>query len=283
MKPTKEQQQALLGLITRIYQEIRTLEEANRIMARPEDFRPRIEYFHDAIRVFTQGAGDGFDRVGRLSVESLANDIVMLRQIKEKPLVRHPELNILLAPGTQVAIPASLPAQNTTRVDVAVVSALAEGYSHYALLFAALLSYPAERNFMNRTGEANNQLDMVHDLIEQTKPKAQEAQVNEEAALAGITDPELRQRLVAALAAAKKQKRASGAELLAAAKQVKEATTKDMQKINTEHMRFASSQLVLFQDARNLVKKMASQGLNIVGDFVEQAVREAERGSGRGF
>lgn len=283
MKPTKDQQQALLGLITRIYQEIRTLEEANRIMARPEDFRPRIEYFHDAIRAFTQGAGDGFDRTGRLSVESLANDIVMLRQIKEKPLLRHPELNILLSPGTQVTIPAALPTQNSTRVDVAVVAALAEGYAHYALLFAALLSYPAERNFMNRTSECNEQLDQVHDLIQDAKAKQNEAQVNEEAALAGITDPELRQRLVAAIAAAKKSKRASGAELFAAAKQVKDDTNKAMQKIDAEHMRFASSQLMIFQDAQKLVKKMASQGMNIVGDYVEKAVREAERGGGRGF
>lgn len=283
MKPTRDQQQALLGLITRIYQEIRSLEEASRIMARPEDFRPRIEYFHDAIRAFTQGAGDGFDRIGRLSVESLANDIVMLRQIREKPLLRHPELNILLSPGTQMIGPGALPAQNPARVDVAVVAALAEGYAHYALLFAALLAYPAERNFMNRTSECNEQLDQVHDLITEAKGKQTEAQVNEEAVLAGITDPELRQRLMAAIAAAKKGKRASGAELLAAAKQVKETTTKTMQNIDAQHMRFASSQLVIFQDAKTLVKKMAAQGLNVVGDYVEKAVREAERGGGRGF
>ncbi len=283
MKPTREQQQALLGLITRIYQEIRSLEEAGGIMARPEDFRPRIEYFHDAIRAFAQGAGDGFDRTGRLSVESLANDIVMLRQIREKPLVRHPELNIRLMPGRQVAPPASLPAQGTARVDMAVIAALAEGYAHYALIFAALLSYPAERNFMNRTGECNNQLDMVHDLMENARGRQNEAQVNEEAALAGITDPELRQRLVAALAAAKKSKRASGTELFAAARQVKDDVNKTMQKIDAQHMRFASSQLIIYQDAQKLVKKMAAQGMNIVGDYVEKAVREAERGGGRGF
>lgn len=282
MKPTREQQQALLGLITRIYHEIRVIEEANQLIARPEDFRPRIEYFHDAIRAFTQNTGNGFERTGRLAVESLANDITMLRQIKEKPLVRHPQLPIPLSSGVAITTTPPLPAQATPHVDISVVSALAEGYGHYALLFVALLAYPAERNFMNRLNESNNQLDMVHDLIEQTKPKAREAQVNDEAMLAGITDPELRQKLTAAIAANKKQKHASNAEVLHAAAQVKDATRKQAEALEAAHMRYASSQLVLYQHAQTIVKKMASQGLNIVGDFVQQAVREAERG-GRGF
>jgi len=282
MKPTREQQQALLGLITRIYQEIRAIEETHHIIARPEDFRPRIEYFHDAIRAFTQNAGNGFERTGRLSVESLANDITMLRQIKEKPLTRHPELNIPLSPSTSVTKTPPIPMPSTPRIDVSVIGALSEGYGHYALLFVALLAYPAERNFMNRLNECNGQMDMVHDLIEETKPKAREAQVDEEAVLAGITDPQLRQKLTAAIATNKKQKHASNAEILQAAKQVKETTRKETESLETAHMRYASSQLVLYQNAQTIVKKMAAQGLNIVGDFVQQAVREAERG-GRGF
>lgn len=284
MKATREQQQALLTLINRIYSEIRTIEETYAIYARPGDFRPRIEYFHDAVRTYTQNATDGFERTGRLSVESLALDVYMLRQITEKPLVRHPELAIPLSPSTALTVPPTTSsASSRTRIDIGISSTLTEGYGHYALLFVALLSQPAERNYMNRLNETTNHIEIMHDLMQELLPKAVEAQINEDAFLAGIADPELRTRLMAAIVTCKKHRRATNGEMLHVLEQANAAARNAITALEASHMRFASGQLVLYQHSQRIVKRMAEQGLNIVGEYVENAVREAQRDNGRGF
>lgn len=284
MKATKAQQQALLSLMNRVYQEIRAIEEAHHIIAREGDYRPRIEYFHDAVRAYTEGSANGFERTGRLSVESLAADIVMLRQIKDNPRIAYPQLPIPLSPGTAVEKASQFPVSSgKPRVDIGVISALSEGYAQYTLLFAALLAAPAERNFMNRNGEAQEQLDMVKDLLEYAQSLAANGEIKEEVLLAGITDPELRQRILQGILANKANKHASNAEILTTLKGEREAARERLSALDNAHLRFASSQLVVFQEAQKLVKRLAQEGMNIVGDFVEQAVREAERSGGRGF
>lgn len=282
MKPTREQQQALLGLINRVYQEIRTIEEANQIRARVDDFRPRIDYFHDAIIAYTQNQANGFERAGRLSVESLAQDAVMLRQIQQNPRLMHPDLAIPLSASTEVAERPPLPMPPRNRLDVGVIGALSEGYAHYALLFVALLAQPAERNFMNRTNECHDQLEQVLDLVHNAQLYDTEAQINMDDFLTGITDPELRQHIMMAIVASKQQKHASNREVLHGLQMEKETIQKRMAALDSIHMRFASSQLILFQEGQKLVKKLAAQGFGVVGEFVQQAVREAERG-GRGI
>lgn len=282
MRATQAQQQGLLTILGRIYEEIRAIEEKYGLRARPDDFRPRIDYFHDAVRAFTADEGDGFERTGRLSVESLAADVTMLRQIKEKPLVRHPELAIPLSPGSQVMQVASNSLLSTAgRIDMNIANKLGDGYGHYALLFVALLSYPAERNYMNRLNEQNEQVETVLDAIADLP--ATDKPVDVETVLANIADPELRKKLMNALISGAKQKQVASAEARKVLLQERDATRKTIAGLETAHMRYASGQLVLYQEAPKVVKQMASQGLNIVGEFVQNAVNEAQRGGGRGF
>lgn len=282
MKATPAQQEALLGLIHRIYQEIRTVEEENRIQVSAEDFRPRIDYFHDVVQAFTQNPTPRPEAAGRLAVESLAHDIVMLRQIQENPRLTHPDLPIPLSASTAVIPRPQTPARERTRMDGAVATHLSQGYGHYALLFAALLSHPAERNYLTRVSDCNDQANQLTDILHTLKQAQPDAPVDIDATLAEIDDPALKQKILAALNVTKKQKQVSAAYLQEALRQQKETLRSQISALEAAHMRYASSQLVMYQEAQPIVKKMAMEGLNIVGEFVASAVREAQRG-GRGM
>lgn len=61
------------------------------------------------------------------------------------------------------------------------------------------------------------------------------------------------------------------------------AADKQIKTVEQAHFAFATAQLAIYENAKEVVKKMAVNGLNIVGNFVENAVREATRGAGRGY
>ena len=46
-------QESIAQLLTRIYRDIFAIEEEFELLVGVDDFRPRIDYFHDAIRAFT--------------------------------------------------------------------------------------------------------------------------------------------------------------------------------------------------------------------------------------
>src|SRR5262249_32595765 len=152
-----------------------------------------------------------------------------------KPLVRHPELAIPLSPHTDVVRLQPLRPGNT-RIDVSVAAKLGEGYGHYALLFVALLAYPAERNFMNRLNECNNEQEAVYDLIAELQQQNKQAQVDIETVLANITDPELRQKLMNAIVTSKKQKRATNGDILAALHKEKDAAKQTTAALESAHL-----------------------------------------------
>jgi hypothetical protein len=59
-------------------------------------------------------------------------------------------------------------------------------------------------------------------------------------------------------------------------------TDKQIKTIEQAHFSFATGQLAIYENAREVVKKMAVSGMNIVGNFVESAV-QAARSGGRGM
>ncbi len=71
MKLSAAEQESIVQLLTRIYSDIRDIEEEFELLVGDNDFRPRIEYFHDAVRAFSaQDTNEARSRAGGLTVEA---------------------------------------------------------------------------------------------------------------------------------------------------------------------------------------------------------------------
>ncbi len=56
---------------------------------------------------------------------------------------------------------------------------------------------------------------------------------------------------------------------------------KQIATIDAAHMNYVIAQLGIFEDAKDMVKKMAASGMNLVGRFVESSLADAKRDLGR--
>lgn len=273
MKANKAQQQAVLTVISRIYEQIRGGELALGIQVSPRDYRPRIEYFHDAVRALTQGAASGYEKTGRLSVESLAWDASQLREISNNPIAR----NVVRSPGsakTDLVVQGAGGTQPRTEGEARYL--LMDLYKNYTVLFVALLADSADKNFMNRQGENNAQVEDMAALMDAIR-SAGKGEVDMAALIAeNVADPELRAKLMAQLKGTRKAQQAG--EQMKTAIREKDAETA---RIDKAHMHYLSSQLMVYEQSKDLVKKMLREGVNVVGDFLASAMAEAA-GKGRG-
>ena len=275
MKANKAEQQALVTLLNRIYGEIRAIEEQWDIRVSESDFRPRIEYFHDAIRALTAGGGHGYEKSGRLSVEFLAYDIGMLRHIQERPMAKPRGAKLAHPPGS-VTLPATA-ASFTVKGDSSVRYELSDRYKSYSVLFVALLSDTADRNYQNRLNECNSEVEELARLEKKVRQAANNKDVTidlQALAEEHLDEPDLIRRLLAGAGKAKLK----ASEALRAGKEIMAANDRQIKTIEKAHFTYATSQLAIYEGARDVVKKMATSGMNIVGDFVQNAVSEAARG-----
>jgi hypothetical protein len=280
VKANKAEQQALITLLNRIYGEIRAIEEEWSIRGSDNDYRPRIEYFHDAIRALSSGETGS----RRLSVELLAYDISMLRHIQANPMKRTKGTKTSLSPGTDLVVHARQQKAGGSS-ETSVKSELAERYKSYALLFAALLSDAADRNYQNRMDERNSEVEDLATLEQMVKltAKKQDVEIDIEVfADQYIDDPDMMNKILFAFHNAKQKKRMLASEAQRKLKEMMESNDKEIKTIEKAHFTFVTSQLAIYEGARDVVKKMATQGMNIVGQFVAAAVSEATRG-GRGM
>lgn len=275
MKANKAEQQALITLLNRIYEEIRTLEEQWDIRVDANDFRPRIEYFHDAVRALTTG---GLNK--RLTVEFLAYDISMLRYIQTNPMARNKGAKATGSPSTNVVVRPAKPYLSGKAETTAAKQALSDLYKNYAVLFAALLSESADRDYYSRLNEYNSEVEDLSAMEQAVKGKKNSEINMEELADQIIDDPEQMNKVLIAARKAKKG-RLLASEALRLFKEMMQAADKGIKVIDQAHFTFATGQLAVYENARDVVKKMATQGMNIVGSFVENAVQEASRKGGR--
>lgn len=284
MKASKTQQTALIGLLNRTYQEIAEVEGQWGIHAADNDYRPRIEYFHDAVRSYSEREGHGIEGHGRLSIEMLAYDIGMLRFIQAEPIPRGHKPGKLSA-ETGVAhstLPRMFGDKTGVKPDASVRNRLADLYKNYAVLFAALLANAADYNYMTRINEGNAQVEDLAALLQSVKEQGA-AEIDLEALMgAEIMTPELINKLFAALRSGTLKKRMGVKEAQQKLKEIEQEVEKEIKAIEQAHMNYATGQLAIYEHAKETVKKMATKGFNIVGAFVESAVREAQRG-GRGI
>lgn len=265
MAAREADQKGIVDILTRLYREIAEVEEGAGIRFGGGDFRARIEYFHDAVRAYVAGSQ------ARLTVELLAYDVQALRYIQANPLAP-------FNPGTRTDSQAqgmvvrdeTLPAARPVKPDRAVKQRLAELYQQYGVLFSALLKPFADNDYQERVDALDRLVSQFHAAESQIKGGAGQDAAHH------VEDPRLRAAVADLL---KKGKKKEASQLLNSAS--KEAD-KHIKMLSDAHLRYGSSQLGLYEDGKDVVKKLAAAGMNLAGQFVEASMAEARRDFTRG-
>jgi hypothetical protein len=283
MKLSPAQEASIAALMTRLYDDIHAIESEFALHIGGGDFRPRIEYFHDAIRAFTSDDAGQREAGGRLCVETLAYDLACLRYLHAMPLSPFTPHAANLSPHVEMVKLDQLLVAKATRPDRATKERLGELYQNYAMLFAALLKPFADADYHERTDSLNHDVRDVNAIAGQL-----EAMLGGKGgldALAGninhLEDAQLRHELLSFLQAQGHKKKENIRKLLQYLKDKTSAKDKEIQAIEEAHMNYALAQLGVYESSKDLLKKMAGQGMNLVGQFVESAMAQTRREMGR--
>lgn len=273
MRASQQEQQALIGLLTKLYHEIRSVEAEWNILGREGDMRSRIEYYHDAIRALTSGSADIYAKGQRLSVEYLAYDVQMLRHIEANPLVgTRAATGQQMSPGTALVVKGK--ASPDARPGRDVRNRLAELYKGYTVFFVALLCETADRNHQSRTEDLNNEVTDLAAvdrlMVEYMNGKPVERDLL--SMLDQVTDDKIREQINAMIHAKKKQELDKGRGSLRAGIKARD---QEIAAIEKAHFTYVTSQLSVYENAKDTVKKLAGQGMNLAGNFVQGAMSEA--------
>lgn len=275
----QQEQEAILNLMHGKYERILVLEAEWGVRFSEEDMRPRIEHFHDAVRSFTSGA-DMYGKHTRLSVEHLAYDLAMLRQIQERPLgninrATEKSLGSALIKLTAGKAPPKLPPQ-------AVRQDLAQHYRDYTVFYAAMFAPVADLNFKSRQDQGEQQIADVG-LVEHILEQLANGQMDIDTAQAELNHVEmddLRER-IQALLASKKLTAKEKQEALAMLGKVEKGLKDEQKRVDDAHTSYVTGQLAVYEEAKDMVKKLAGAGLNLAGKFLQNAMAQAGQGRGR--
>lgn len=274
MNNHSKDQQSIITLLTEIYLELATIEQKFKLIAGRGDMRPRIDYFHDAIRAFT----DDGQYHPRLSVELLSYDMRCLRYIEKMPLSSFRNDGDNLSPSQDVmTMDGDLVA--TTNADRGVRARISELYQHYGVMFSALLKPTADRDYKERTSIINNDAKDVSVIIGEFENKADAKTITGLAQK--LEEKELR-IILSTFIQHKKHKNPEDVKKLLGhlKKHVKQKDDK-IKSIDKAHMEFATSQLAVFEESKDMLKNLATEGMNLVGKFVEASVADTRRQMGR--
>ena len=282
MNPSPAEQEALVQLLTRIYLDINAIETEYGLLVGDHDFRPRIEYFHDAIRAFTSEDKKSREAGGRLSVEQLAYDLSCLRYLQAMPLSTFTPGELLSPSAEMVKVEPGL-VPKAKRPDRETRQRLVELYEHYAVLFAALLKPFADSDYKERINELNDEVREINAMIRQMEGllKGNAALEQVVASAQHLEEDDLRQLILAFLQQQKYKRREDTKKLITGLKKHCSGKDKSIAAIEKAHMQYVLAQLAIFEGARDMIKKMAAQGMNLVGKFVQNAVAAAQYERGR--
>jgi hypothetical protein len=268
-------QASIITFMGELYQQVLSIEAQFRMLISGSDMRPRIDYFHDAVRDFTAG----IEGSPRLRVESLAYDMQMLRYLTQTPLAPLQPSSAYRSPSQEVVVSGPALVENTSRPDRIAKQQLAESYQKYAVLFAALLRPAADLDYRERTDALNDEVRDIHSIIQQLEGRANPAQV--QAQVNQLETAELRALLSQFLQAGKHKQSPEVKKLVAFLKAQIQQRDKALKILDKAHMNGAMAQLGLFEDAKDMVKSLASKGMNLVGRFVQASISETRRQMGR--
>lgn len=276
------EQAAIIELMTGKYAQILPIEAEWHIRLHEGDMRPRIEHFHDAVRAYTSGEADIYQKNSRLSVEHLAYDIGQLRLIQDKPIGKINRAteksagSALVKKGDAGASQLKLPPQS-------VRSNIAALYKDYTVFFAALFAQIADRNYQSRVDAidgAVEDLAVLEEVIRQLAAgKISTAQAMEE--MMHVERDDLRERLQDALSrkqvtASEKQKIFDQLGL------IQSNLDKEKKSIETAHLHYATGQLAVYEESKDTIKRLNQMGMNLAGRFVETALSGQGQGKGQG-
>jgi hypothetical protein len=271
----------LQGFITLLHQthsEIRDIEARFQIYGHEGDYRPRIEYYHDAVRAYASDFDDGLTKDSRLAIERLAYDVEMLRLIADRPLsVGRGEQHF----STEDALVVQGEMGDGLTPDRRTKGRLSELYRNYGIYFIALMAEKADANIKARK-EDNTILIQDCNQLEQllNQLAANAIDLASVIKIAGQMEHDgLRRKILALLNRGKPNRD----ELNSAANSVKDARLyfqHDQKQLDDNGMRFASSQLMVYEANKEMIRQLSERGLNVAGKFMKQTL--GEHGQGRG-
>lgn len=276
------EQAAIIDLMHGKYSQIVPIETEWGIRLHEGDWRPRVEHFHDAVRALTSGEGDMYAKHSRLSVEHLAYDLGQLRAVADRPLGYINRVTEKSA-STEMVRKSDAGASVPKMPPAAVRSQLVGLYRDYTVFFAALFAQVADTNFEVRSEQIDGSvadIGMIENVLEQLAAgKISAAQAVTE--MMHVERDDLRERIQAmlarkALSAREKQ------EALALLGQIEKGLAEEKKKLDQAHLNYATGQLAVYEDAKETIKRLGTQGLNLAGKFVENAMQAAGKGKGRG-
>ena len=278
-----EAKQSLIPIMNGQYERLYAIESQWDIRLHEGDQRPRIDYFHDAIRALTSGEGDPYAKNSRLSVEHLAYDMSQLRLAQSYPAGQlnrtnrgSPHAEVMVA-GEQSAAPRG--PDRATRADITQL------YKDYTVLFAALFAEIADMNFQARSEEVDSAVEDVTKVEEVLKQLANQV-INQQQAMQLLDQIEvdaLRERVQLAIQS-RTIRRAEADQIIDQLKGMEAQMEKEKLVINKAHLNYVTSQLAVYEESKETIKRLAAQGMNLAGKFVEQAVTQAAgRGAGMGM
>ena len=263
----------ILALITPLYEEIFAMESAFGLWMGGGDHRPRVDYFHDCVRLATSGH--------TVPVERLGYALAAIRFLSARPLAAlQPDPG---SPSVALAArpPGALsPQRSLSRAEKAE---LGELYARYGILFSSFFSGMADRDMRERVDAKDEAVGQLAEVEAALSAMAQGAGKQ-------ALPPHLHGVESAALKAAlaqlsKRGRQPTPEEISKTAKAVQsemDARDKEAKAIEDAHLQFASNQLALFEQGKDVVKQLASSGLNLAGQFVAGAlVQTNQRGRGR--
>lgn len=267
---------SLIPLLNRLYEEIRGIEIERELWAAKDDYRPRIDLFHDAVRAYSSGVSP-YEPRSRLSIEHLAYDLEVLAQIQTNPL-RPMAGTVRQSSGTAVST------QNNMRASRANFQAsrmaraeLADRYKQYGVLFAALLAESADMNHNARAEER----DMLVESLEQVKQGTMGLSAIDLRMLAGkvIDDPEL----AALVAAALPEGVLNQTQANQAINNAQNYMDHQKERLEQAHITWLSNQRMMYEEGKDIVKKLQQHGLQMAGKFLSDAIARSGPAAGRGF
>ena len=276
------EQGAIIELMHGKYQQLAAIEGEWGIRLSEGDMRPRIEHFHDAVRALTSGSDDIYAKNSRLSVEALAYDLALLRGIPDRPVgyinkTTEKSFSTALVKNSEAGagVPKMPPA--------GVRAELVQLYRDYTVFFAALFAEVADRNFKSRVETVDATVADIG-LIEQILSQLAAGKMSNAQAMSEMNHVErddLRERIQQMLA----RKTLSGREkqeALAMLGQIEHGLNKEKKQVEQSHLSYATGQLAVYEESKDTVKRLASQGLNLAGKFLDNAMQAAGKGQGRG-
>jgi hypothetical protein len=276
-----EKAKLLINMLNNKYAELRDIEQKYNIFGLHGDFRPRIEHYHDAVRCYNNQSDQGLDRNSRLAAERLADDVEMLRQITARPLIVGRTQEHL---STSDALTIGELAGSELRPDAVIKRQLTSLYRDYTVFFVALMIDKTEDNIQARS-EDNDIIVQDCYRLEQALAGLQNGSINisEVRAAANMLEHDgMRLKILNMLAnATPDNNEISGA--INTLQDVRRGLAEERKRIDAAGMRFASSQLMVYEGAKDTVKQLMQNGVNIAGKHTESAMQNNQTSRDRGL